>query len=176
MTLPTPQLRDLWLLVPFVLLNVWVGGCFLISCMGWLWFGRKYPAGDWPTGKVHRVPSVKFEFFGSYRNMVRVVFAEEGIYFFAPFFLRPFHAPFLLPWESVRRVKKKGGFTPAKRVVVEVEDAEGPIRLWFPSAAEQDLLRYYRAGKQMLPARRAFPGSLREGAGGEDGDVAVPRS
>jgi hypothetical protein len=176
MSLPDLHRQDLWLIVPFILLNVWVGGCFLFSCMGWLWFGRKYPAGDWPAGNVHHVPSVRFEFLGWYRNMVRVVFAEEGIYFCVPFYMRPFHAPFLLPWESVRRIKKKGGFIPGKRIIVEVEDAEGPMRLSFPKTAEQDLMRYYRAGKPVPQARRAFPRGLSEGEGGEDGDVAESRS
>jgi hypothetical protein len=177
MSMPALPLLDLWPFLPLILLNVWVIGCFLVSCMGWLWFARKYPAKFQPAGKVHRVTSVKFEFLGWYRNMMRVVFAEEGIYFSAPFFLRPFHAPFLLPWESVRRVKKRGGVEPDKRLIVEVEDAEGPMRLWFPKTAEEDLMRYYRPGKQMPPARRAFPARLTKDEGGEDGgDVAEPRS
>ncbi|QIE99970.1 hypothetical protein G5S37_29630 [Roseimicrobium sp. ORNL1] len=150
------------MLFPLIVVGFWLGGCFLISCMGWRWFARKYPTGDrgrmQPEGTVHLVPSVKFEFVGSYRNSVRAVITKEGIYFSVPFMLRVFHAPFLLPWTSVRRIRKKAGFKQrGKRLIVEVEDEEGPIRLLLSKEMEEDFLKYYWPQKPKPIARRAFP-------------------
>lgn len=148
------------MLFPLIVAGLWLGGCFLISCMGWLWFARKYrvQAKAQLVGKVHLVPTVKFEFIGSYRNSVRVVFTKEGIHFSAPFLFRVFHAPFLLPWKSVRRIRKKAGFRQrGKRLIVEVEDEEGPIRLMLSKEMEEDFLKYYWPQKPKPIARRAFP-------------------
>jgi hypothetical protein len=117
-----------------------------------------------PVGKVHLVPSVKFEFIGSYRNSVRAVITKEGIFFSAPFLFRVFHAPFLLPWTCVRRLRKKAGFKQrGKRLIVEVEDEEGPIRLLLSKEMEEDFLKHYWPQKPKPIARRAFPRGSAQG-------------
>ena len=129
---------------------------------------------------------------------MRVIFVKEGIYFCAPFFIRAFHPPFVLPWERVRRIKKKGGFVPSRQLMAEVEDAEGPLRLWFSKTMEEDFFRYYRPLLTPPTARRAFPTATptltlnptppvpmpasapmpmpSAGGGGEDGDSPQFRS
>lgn len=180
MPLPALYLFDLWPFFPLILIGLWLVGCFLISCMGWLWFARKFPTRVRPTGTVHRVPWVKFEFIGSYRKSVRVVLAPEGIYFSAPLLFRVFHAPFLLPWRSVRRVRKKGakgGPKSEKRLIIEVEDAEGPIRLWLSKAMEEDFFKYYQPTVAPPTARRAFPATpRRENVGRSFHNFPEPRT
>jgi hypothetical protein len=152
------QLQEFWLLLPLVVPVLWGGCCFLVSCMGWRWFSRKYSVRVRPSGMVHRVPTVKFEFVGTYRNSVRVIFVPEGIYFSAPWLYRLFHAPFLLPWRSVGRIRKKAGFRQRGRgLIVEVEDEEGPIRLWLSKEMEEEFFKHYRPNTPAPTARRAFP-------------------
>jgi len=167
------MLQDLRVFFPLTLLGAWLGGCLLLSCMGWLWFGRKYRAKVRPAGKAHRVPWVKFELFGWYRNLVWMVFAPEGIYFHPPIVVRLFHPPFLLPWTSVRRVKKKGGFVPNRNLLVDIEDAEGPIRLCLSKAAQEDFFKYYKPMLQVAPAKKAYPKETGEKPEGEKRETEV---
>jgi hypothetical protein len=121
---------------------------------------------------------VKFEFLGWYRNLVWIVVAQEGIYFHPPILVRLFHPPFLLPWTSVRRVKKKGGFVPNRNLIVDIEDAEGPIRLCLPKGAQEDFFKYYKPMLQP-PARKAYPKESGEQPAvekGETEEVVEPRS
>ena len=53
---------------------------------------------------------------------------------------RAFHAPFMVPWTSVRRVEKKTGLLPRYRL--DIEDAAGEIHVTLPAKAEYELLKY----------------------------------
>ena len=74
--------------------------------------------------------------------MVYVIFNEAGIYFnkaWPPLF----SPPFLLPWESVKWIRKDGLFGRSYRL--EIEDPEGSAWVRLPGKVEQDLFRYYDA-------------------------------
>jgi hypothetical protein len=82
--------------------------------------------------------------FACYRNVVRVVFTDAGVYFYAMFLFRAFHPPFLVPWQSVKRVEKKEGFF-GHRYRLDIEDAAGEIHVRLPGKAGHDLFKYYKA-------------------------------
>ncbi|RBP39628.1 hypothetical protein DES53_10955 [Roseimicrobium gellanilyticum] len=80
-----------------------------------------------------------------YKNVVRVILTEEGVYFCVWFPFRLCHPPFLLPWESVRRVEKKDSFLLGQSIHVDVMDPVGTMHLWLRKSVEQDLLKYFLA-------------------------------
>jgi hypothetical protein len=73
-------IEEFWPVLPFI--GMWVSVCFIISKMGWRSFSQRYAWHTRPTGRVYTSPSSQFgSVFASYRNVVRVVFTAEGIYF-----------------------------------------------------------------------------------------------
>jgi hypothetical protein len=133
---------DFWPFFPFVFIGMWILVSFIISHMGWRSFSSRYPAASRPAGRVYSSPSSWFgTIFASYRNVVRVVFTNAGIYFYAMFLFRAFHPPFLVPWASVRRVEKKDGFF-LRGYRLDIEDPVGEIHVLLPKKVEDDLFRY----------------------------------
>ena len=140
----TTQAQDFWPFFPLFFLSMWITVTFIISHMGWRSFSRRYPARSRPAGRVYASPASWFgNIFASYRNVVRVIFTDAGIYFYAMFLFRAFHPPFLVPWESVRRVEKKDGFF-RRGYRLDIEDAAGQIHVLLPRNAADDLFRYHK--------------------------------
>jgi hypothetical protein len=113
--------------------------------MGWHAFATRYPMQARPSGTAYNSPSSWFGIiFACYRNVVRVVFTDAGVYFYAMFLFRAFHPPFLVPWQSVKGVEKMDGFF-GPRFRLDIEDAAGEIHVLLSRKVENELHRYYRA-------------------------------
>jgi hypothetical protein len=113
--------------------------------MGWNSFAVRYPAQTRPEGTAHNSPSAWFgTFLARYSNVVRVVFTDAGVYFYAQFLFRAFHPPFLVPWESVKRIEKKRLLF-WFRYRMDIEDSAGEIHLILPVNIERELIRYKKA-------------------------------
>jgi hypothetical protein len=178
MSTPAQLPQDFWLYLPFLVVGCWLTISFVVS-LGWQAFATRYRAGTRPAGKAHTAVTARIGWspFSSYKNVVKVVFTKEGVYFYVLFLFRPFHSPFLLPWESVRSVEKKDGFLLGKRYIVDVGDDAGWSHLWLRGKVEQDLLRYYPPMKPpVLTARHAFPRTNCDGEHGEDGRKETQKS
>lgn len=138
---------------PVIGMGLWVVVCFFVARGGWGRFARKYRTHAkmtlklGPVEKMHDVPKMGFVIGrGWYRYMVRVILMEEGIYFRAILPFRLFHAPFLLPWASVRSVEKRRGYFVEDRYQIEVaDDADvGSMELYLPVEAGKELEKYWR--------------------------------
>jgi len=128
--------------LPLVFVGIWIAAEFFISLLGWHWFAVRYPTQARPLGTAYASPSTRFwVFLAGYRNVVRVILTEEGIYFYVFFLFRPFHAPFLVPWESVASVEKTTRFFwPCYQI--EIADPAGKIHVILPKKIESDLQRF----------------------------------
>lgn len=124
-----------------VFVGIWLLISFIVSRAGWQAFAKRYPARIRPAGSSYSSQASGFGGFGRYNNVVRVVFADAGLYFYVMFLFRAFHSPFLVPWESVKCIQKKDGFF-GSYYWMEIADAAGSIRLRLPRKIERDLSRY----------------------------------
>ncbi|RRJ95492.1 hypothetical protein Ga0100231_015505 [Opitutaceae bacterium TAV4] len=126
---------------PLIFVSIWFGVSFVISRMGWHAFGKKYRATVRPAGESFNCPGATFgNIFASYRNVMRVVFSESGIYIYPLLFFRLFHPPFLVPWEKVARpIKKKRFFV--THTELEIRDQVGEIHIILSSKAVQEYER-----------------------------------
>ncbi len=111
---------------------------------GWSSFVKRYPAQTRPAGKAHSVPSWTYCDVHWNARGLRVIFSDSGIYFYMLFYRRLAHPPFLIPWESVKRVKKEHGVF-GEYSVLEIEDAAGKLRLDLSHELEHILARYQKA-------------------------------
>jgi hypothetical protein len=127
--------------IPVVAVAIWVGASFWKSRVGWHHFAEKYPAPTPPSGKAFDVPSAKFGRFCEYLNWVRVVFTEQGVYFYVAFPYKMSHAPFLLPWDGVR-IEKRKDFLLGEYFLLDVNEDAGRIHLWLPGKVEPEVMRY----------------------------------
>lgn len=140
-----PQAHDFWPFFPLLFVSGWIAVSFIISHTGWRSFSSRYPARSRPPGRVYTSPLSWFgSIFISYRNVVRIVFTDTGIYLYALFLFRAFHPPFLVPWASVRRVVKRDGFL-FRGYQLDIEDAAGEIHVLLPRKVEDELFRYHKA-------------------------------
>ena len=143
--MPSTQLQLPWLLFPFLFVGLWVFASAQISREGWRSFAERYPASSRPAGSAHNSPRTRFaSFISRYGNVVRVIFTADGVYFSVLFLFRPFHSPFLVPWDSVKRIEKKRGFL-FDHYQLDIEDAAGEIHVTLPLSVEHDLFRYKNA-------------------------------
>jgi len=135
---------DFWVIVAIIL-----GGVFLVVLFsfaeaqatgGWGSFAKRYPAPTRPAGEAYSVLSWRICNVYDPGRCLRVIFTDTGIYFYMTFFRRLAHPPFLVPWESVKRVESSRRF-----YVLEIEDAAGGFRLELPRSVEYDLSRYQKA-------------------------------
>jgi hypothetical protein len=131
-------------IIPFFFVGMWLLVSLINSQFGWRSFSSRYPAQSRPPGVAHNSPSSCFGFLGHYRNVVRVVFTDAGVYFYVVFLFRAFHPPFLVPWDSVKRIEKKDGFF-GSYYWLEIENDAGRVRLRLPGKIEDDLSRYHKA-------------------------------
>lgn len=125
---------------------IFVGIYLVVSAIqsyaaGWYSLAERYPAASRPLGNAYTSSSSQFGYFGHYHHVVRVIFTDGGVYFYAMFLFRVFHPPFLIPWHCVSRIKKKEGMF-GSYYLIEIED--DAFRLWLslPGRIEDDLLRY----------------------------------
>src|SRR6266516_56545 len=142
MSPPQTNGQEFWPFFPIFFVGMWLSVSFVISRMGWNAFAERYSSETRPQGTAYSFQSTWFGIFlARYGNVVRVVFTDAGVYFYAFFLFRAFHRPFLVPWESVRRVeRKKVFFWPRYRL--DIEDAAGEIHVILPLSVAHDLLRY----------------------------------
>ncbi|SRR5260221_14126278 len=137
-----------WTIVVIVLGAVYV--LVLVALMdstvtgGWGSFAKRYPAQARPEGNAYSVLSCRFYNVYNRGIGIRVIFTETGIFFYMTFLSRLAHPPFLLPWESVKRVEKGHGVF-GEYYIMEIKDAAGTFRLDLNRNVEHDLSRYYKA-------------------------------
>ncbi len=136
--------------VPVVFVGMWLLVTFIISRVGWSSFAARYPAPSRPPGTAHNCPVVTFRGWARYKNGVRIIFTDAGVYFFPLFFFRLFHPPFLVPWAGVKGLERKEGFF-GSQVWLNIEDPIGKISLRLSQNAESDLLKYREATGLRLP-------------------------
>ena len=135
---------DFWPIFPLFFVGIWLFVCFIISHEGWRSLSSRYSSPVRPAGIAYNSPSSWFGVLGHYHNVVRVVFTDAGVYFYVLFLFRAFHPPFLVPWESVKRVEKKKGFF-GSYYCLEIANDAGSARLRLPERIEHDLLRHQKA-------------------------------
>ena len=136
--------EDFWPFFPVIFLGLWVFVPFIISRMGWHSFATRYPAPTRPRGNSYNSSGAWFGIFAAYRNVVRVVFTDAGIYCCVMLFFRPFHPPFLVPWQSLKRAEKKESFW-GHRYRLDIHDPAGEFHLILPGKVENDLFKYFKA-------------------------------
>ena len=111
---------------------------------GWSSFAKRYPAQTRPAGKAYSLPGWTYCNVHWNARGLRVIFTDTGIYFSMLFYRRLAHPPFLIPWESVKGIKKKHGLL-GERCVLEIEDTAGKIWLDLSDELEHVLARYQKA-------------------------------
>jgi len=124
----------------------WLSVVYFFSRFGWRAFAARHPASHRPVGRAYWVPNLNFGVSGAfYKYGVRLIFSPSGVYFRPLFLFRMFHAPFVVPWSSVKRAEKVNVFL-QPRYHIEIDDIAGEIRLEVPIEAEQDLMAFYKPG------------------------------
>lgn len=127
---------------PICFVALWVSVGFIISRMGWHAFALKYPSSTRPPGRSFNCRSAWFgTFFASYRNVVRVIFCEAGIYVYPLILFRAFHPPFLVPWEKVVGVTKKKRFFVVSQEL-EIRDENGEMHVLLSDAAAREAKKF----------------------------------
>lgn len=82
--------------------------------------------------------------FGSYRNVVRVIPTDTGLYFYTMFLFRAFHRPFLLPWERVTSIVTVRSFF-ITRLRLRATDGAGSIDMLLPKKFAEALQEHVTA-------------------------------
>lgn len=108
---------------------------------GWSSFAKRYRARTRPPGESYRVPSWTYCNVHWNARGLRVIFNEVGIYFYLPFYRSLAHPPFLLPWGSVKGVKKERGFM-GEYLALEIEDTAGKLKLDLSEEIAHELKRH----------------------------------
>lgn len=138
---------DFWFGVALVLGSafLWVLMCLMVGQIpgGWISFAKRHPAQARPDGEVYSVLSCESFNHVSGGKGIRLIFTDAGIYFYMFFLGRPGHPPFLLPWGSVKSVKRKYGFLD-DYYRIHVRDAAGKFSVDLPLKVEQDLSRHHK--------------------------------
>jgi hypothetical protein len=139
---------DFWPIVVIILGGVFVFVLvgFMVSTIpgGWGSFAKCYPAKTRPAGNSYTVLGCWFGGYSSDRGGkgVRVIFTDAGIYFYKTFLGRAGSPPFLLPWESVKRVEM-GHRAYGNFYLMEIDDDVGKLRLDLPEKIAHDLSKFY---------------------------------
>lgn len=142
------QSHDVFPFFPVFFVFMWVSVSFIISRFGWKSFATSYPIKVRPAGYAYNSPFVRFgNIIANYRNVVRVIFTDKGIYFYVFFMFRAFHSPFLVPWDRVKRIERKNGFF-WSRYRIDIEDAAGEIHVILPLSIEPDLIKFKKASQK----------------------------
>ena len=121
---------------------LWVIVGFVISRMGWHQFAKKYASVTRPLGRSFHCQIVWFgSIFASYRNAVRIVISDAGIYFYPIILFRAFHPPFLVPWDKVVGVIKRKRFFIVSQEL-KIRDDAGEIHIGMSESAVLELQRF----------------------------------
>jgi hypothetical protein len=89
---------------------IFLGVTWIISRCGWrkVAAGRECPIA--PEGTTVSVRNLVFGRFSSYNNVVVATFTPEGIHLRVRWILKPFHPPFLVPWDLVISSRRRAFF------------------------------------------------------------------
>ena len=123
------RLVSLWPFFPGGFVAIWLGASFVVARFGWHRFSAKYRAAARPAGPAFMCPRVTFGALVTYSRVVRIVFAEDGVYVFPLRLFRVFHPPILVPWGKVVGVEERRGLFGASSQELLVRDEAGEIRL-----------------------------------------------
>lgn len=143
-------------LIIFIGVSVLVGS--VVATLGWSRHAKRY--GTLLALGEPRCTAYNVRFTVrpmAYNNVVQVSFLPEGLRFSMPALFRSGHAPFLLPYASVRELHRKSGWL-REHLEAVLETDEGEIRLRLPPSA----MAMFRA--RGVAAAHAEPGEHGEGA------------
>ena len=142
------KLDQYLLFIPLYVIALWVIVGFVISRMGWHQFAKKYASVTRPLGRSFHCQIVWFgSIFASYRNAVRIVISDAGIYFYPIILFRAFHPPFLVPWDKVVGVIKRKRFFIVSQDL-KIRDDAGEIHIGMSESAVLELQRLAFHGKR----------------------------
>ncbi|HEV7406508.1 MAG TPA: hypothetical protein VGO11_26390 [Chthoniobacteraceae bacterium] len=136
---------------PFLFVTMWVVVMRVISWMGWSRFAERYGAPERPPGTAFHVLAARLGVWTSYRNALRCIPTEYGIYFYPFFLFRPWHPPFLVPWRSVVKLERRKVFF-RDRIQLEIVDEAGTIHALLPLKAEGAMLDGRAGGAHLRAA------------------------
>jgi hypothetical protein len=117
---------------------------------GWGSFAKSFPAKDRPDGVAYSALGCWWwdRSFSRYLHNksigLRIIFTDAGIYFYRTFISRIGAPPFLLPWDSVKRIHKSHDGFRGHFFVLEVENSTGKFKLELPERIEQELSRFQK--------------------------------
>jgi hypothetical protein len=87
---------------PLVFVAMWSFVCWLIALIGgWQRLAHVYPAHGTPVGKRYGGLYGRMG-HSSYKGVLNVVVAPEGLHLSTMIFFRPGHPPLLIPWSALR--------------------------------------------------------------------------
>jgi hypothetical protein len=122
-----------FVLLIFIGVSTLVGS--IVATLGWRRYAKRYGT-SLGAGKPRCTAyNVRFTVRPmAYNNVVQLSFLPEGLRFSMPRPFRSGHAPFLLPYASVRALRRKSGWL-RESLEVRLEAEEGEIHLRLPLAA-----------------------------------------
>ena len=128
-------------LIPLVFLCMRLLVTGIISRCGWVSFSNRHRASSRPSGTAYNCQVLTFGSWVRYKNAVRVIFTDSGVYFFPIVLFKLFHPPFMVPWASVVDFQMKDSlFGPY--AWLEINDPVGRIRIRLTAKAENNLVKY----------------------------------
>jgi|GEM_PF-1919742 len=138
----------------------WLLVVFIISRAGWHTFAMRYPAAQQPPGEMYNSPVTRFGIMmpARYSGVVRIVFTNEGLYFSVMFLFRAFHAPFLVPWRSVKQIESTYSFLLLPHYKMEIESEAGRMHVTLPVAVDKELYRFKKKGLTPVLPDHCMPG------------------
>jgi hypothetical protein len=149
-----PQPSDIWTCLFCLLCGVslYVLVALMASTIpgGWGSFAKTFPAKNRPDGVTYSALGCWWwdRSFSRYLynrgRGIRIIFADAGIYFDHIFISRVGAPPFLLPWDSVKRIHKGHDALRGHFLVLEVENSTGKFKLELPERIEQELSRFQK--------------------------------
>jgi len=150
-----PQPSDIWISLFFLLCGF--GLYALIALMsstipgGWGSFAKSFPAKDRLDGVAYSALCCWWwdrsfsKYFHNRSWGLRIIFTDAGIYFYKTFISRIGAPPFLLPWDSVKRIQVRDVLR-GNVMVLEVENSTGKFKVELPEKIEQELSRFQKDG------------------------------
>lgn len=116
----------------------WMLVLFIISHLGWRPFVERYANLNRPPARFFTAGRASFgHFFDSYRNVVRVAFAPEGVYVRSTFPFNFSHAQFLVPWRCLYRAEVDRVLV-FRAFSVEFRDDDRRLDMTLPIQAQAD--------------------------------------
>lgn len=91
----------IFLLVSTFFLSFYFVVLFISASNGWRKISQRYPGGGEPDGKDLGWINLYIN-KGDYKNAVRAILTDRGVYLKVFFMFRPWHPPILIPWEELQ--------------------------------------------------------------------------